>query len=104
LALVAGVVVATVRGVVDQADEISTTTSAAVENAAGQTDALGVDEAALHDARTAIEDAAPMIRTGILSGLVSAIGAIVAIAGGLILGARAGAASQRIGRPAPPAA
>lgn len=87
LALVAGVVVATVRGVVDQADQIGTTTAAAIEGAADQTDALGIDEDELEAAKRAIEDAVPMITTGVLAGLVSGIGALVAIAGGVILGA-----------------
>jgi putative heme transporter len=87
LALVVAVVVATVRGVVDQADQIGTTTAAAIEEAADQTDALGIDEAAIDDAKRAIEDAVPMITTGVLAGLVSGIGVLVAIAGGVILGA-----------------
>jgi len=87
LALVVGVVVATVRGVVDQADDIGSTTAAAIEQAADQTDALGIDEAAIDDAKRAIEDAVPMITTGVLAGLVSGIGALVAVAGGVILGA-----------------
>ena len=87
LALVFGVVVATTRGVIDQADQIGDSTSAALQEAADQTDALGIDQQALEDARAAVEDAAPMITTGVLSGLVSGIGAIVAVAGGLILGA-----------------
>ena len=87
LALVIAVVVATVRGVVDQADDIGSTTAAAIEEAADQTDALGIDEAAIDDARRAIEDAVPMITTGVLAGLVSGIGALVAVAGGVILGA-----------------
>jgi predicted PurR-regulated permease PerM len=87
LALVVAVVVATVRGVVDQADQIGTTTAAAIEEAADQTDALGIDEAAIDDAKRAIEDAVPMITTGVLAGLVSGVGVLVAIAGGVILGA-----------------
>ena len=87
LALVAGVVVATVRGVVDQADQIGTTTAAAIGEAADQTDALAIDEDELEAAKRAIEDAVPMITTGVLAGLVSGIGALVAIAGGVILGA-----------------
>ena len=55
--------------------------------AADQTDALGIDQEALDDARKAVEDAAPMITTGVLAGLVSGFGIIVAIAGGIILGA-----------------
>ena len=66
LALVFGVVVATARGVIDQADQIGDSTSAAIEEAAGQTDALGIDQQALEDAWAAVEDAAPMITTGVL--------------------------------------
>ena len=87
LALMAGVVIATVRGVTEQVGEISDSADAALERAAEQTDALGIDQGELDAARAAIEDAAPMITTGVLSGLVSGIGALVEIAGGLILGA-----------------
>ena len=47
LALMAGVVVATVRGVTEQADQIGTVTDAALDKAAEQLDTLGVDAAAL---------------------------------------------------------
>jgi predicted PurR-regulated permease PerM len=86
LALMVGVVIATTRGVVDQADEISANADAAVHKAADQTDELGIDEQALEAARKAVEDADPMITTGVLSGLVSGLGTIVAIASGIILG------------------
>ena len=46
-----GVVVATVRGVADQTDQIGTRPTAALEEAADQTDALGIDQEALDDAR-----------------------------------------------------
>ena len=85
--LMIGVMVATVRGVADQTDQIGDSATAALERAAEQTDELGIDEQALDDARKALEDAAPMITTGVLSGLVSGIGVIVATAGGIILGA-----------------
>jgi predicted PurR-regulated permease PerM len=87
LALMVGVVAATAHGVIDQADQISKSADAAVSKAADQTDALGIDEQAVDDARKAVEDADPMITTGVLSGLVSGIGTIVAVAGGIILGA-----------------
>ena len=87
LALMVGVVVATVRGVTEQTDDISASADAALERAAEQTDALGIEQGDLDAARAAIEDAAPMITTGILSGLVSGIGAVVAVASGVILGA-----------------
>ena len=74
------------RGVTEQADEIGTSVDKAIDKAADESDALGISEEALEDARKAIEDAEPMITTGVLSGLVSGIGALVAIAGGVILG------------------
>jgi putative heme transporter len=87
LALMAGVVVATVRGVVDQAQDLGASADAALAELADQTDALGIDEEALAAAREAVEDAAPTITTGVLAGLVSGLGVVVAIAGGVILGA-----------------
>jgi putative heme transporter len=87
LGLMSGVAVATVRGVSEQAGEIGTAADKAIDQAADQTDALGIDEKDLDAARKAIEDAVPMITTGVLSGLVSGIGALVAIASGVILGA-----------------
>ena len=86
LLLMVGVVVATVRGVVDQADEIGESATAAISEAADDTEELGIDEQALEDARAAVEDAEPMVTTGILSGLFAGIGTIVAVAGGVILG------------------
>jgi putative heme transporter len=86
LLLMVGVVVATVRGVVDQADEIGESATAAVSEVADETAELGIDEKALEDARAAVEDAEPMVTTGILSGLFAGIGTIVAVAGGVILG------------------
>ncbi len=49
LVLMAGVVVATVRGVTEQTDEISASVDKALDKAADQTDALGIDEDALDD-------------------------------------------------------
>jgi putative heme transporter len=87
LAVVAGVVVATIRGVTEQADQISDMTNKALNNAAAQLDALGIDQAALDHARAAVEDAAPTIANGVLTHLISGIGAIIGLASGLILGA-----------------
>jgi predicted PurR-regulated permease PerM len=87
LALMIGVIVGTVRGVVDQTDEIGASASAAIERAAEDTDALGVEQGELDAARSAVEEAAPMITTGVLAGLVSGIGTLIAVASGLILGA-----------------
>jgi predicted PurR-regulated permease PerM len=86
-ALMAFVLVATVRGVTDQAGQLSDVANSAVSELDTQAGTTGVDPAAIDSARAAIEDAKPMITTGLLSGLVSGIGAVVAVAGGLILGA-----------------
>jgi hypothetical protein len=74
LALVTGVVIATVRGVTQQADQISGVADKALHKAADLTDAVGVDQSSLDALRKAIDDAAPMITTGVLAGLVSGIG------------------------------
>jgi predicted PurR-regulated permease PerM len=87
LALVTGVIIATVRGVTQQADQISGVADKAVGKAADLTDALGVDQSSLDALRKAIDDAAPMITTGFLSGLVSGFGTVVAVVSGVILGA-----------------
>ena len=63
LALMGGVVVATVHGVTEQTDEISASADKALDKAADQTDALGIDEDSLDAARKAIDDAVPMIAT-----------------------------------------
>ena len=44
LALMAGVAVATVRGVTEQADEIGTSVDKAIDKAADESDALGISE------------------------------------------------------------
>ncbi len=87
LVVVAGVIIATVRGVTQQADQISGVADKAVGKAADLTDALGVDQSSLDALRKAIDDAAPMITTGVLSGLVSGFGTVVAVVSGVILGA-----------------
>jgi predicted PurR-regulated permease PerM len=87
LLLMGGVVVATVRGVTDQADQISEVTDEALANAAEQLDVTGVDPAALEDARTATEGAAPMIADGFVTKLVEGVGSIIGLVSGIILGA-----------------
>jgi putative heme transporter len=87
LALMALVVVATVRGVVEETDQIAAMVDAALDKAADQTDALGVDQAALDQARTAAEEATPTVTGGVLTKLVSGVGTLVGVASGLILGA-----------------
>jgi len=86
LALMAVVVVATVRGVVEQTDQIGAAVDAALDRAADQTDAVGVDQAALDQARAAAKEATPMVTGGILTKVVSGFSTLVGLASGLILG------------------
>ena len=86
LALMIGVVVATVRGVAEQTDQISESADAALERLAEHTDELGVDQEQLDTARVAVEDAEPTVTSGVLAGLVSGFSTVVEIAGGVILG------------------
>ena len=87
LLLMAGVVVATVRGVVEQSDQISAVADEALAELSVQLDVAGVDPAALDDARTAVEGAAPMIADGFVTKLVQGVGSIIGLASGIILGA-----------------
>jgi predicted PurR-regulated permease PerM len=84
LAVTIGVVVATVRGIADQRDQIGASVDAATANAA---DSLEIDQATLDEARAAIEAAAPMTTDGFVTELVSGVNTLVGIASGLILGA-----------------
>ena len=86
LLVVAAVGVATLRGVTEQADQISAVTDKATSNAADQLDALGISQASLDDARAAVQDAAPTIATGIVTHIVSGIGSLIGLVGGIILG------------------
>ena len=70
-----------------QADEIGSVTDAALEKAAEQLDAAGVDQAALEDARAATEESAPMVAEGVLAKVVEGVGSIVGLVSGIILGA-----------------
>jgi putative heme transporter len=87
LAVLGGVVVATVRGVTEQADQISAVTDKALNKAAGQTGAAGAGKAALDDARTATEGAAPLIANGFLTKVISGVGSLIGLVSGIILGA-----------------
>jgi len=86
LLLMTGVVVATVRGVTEQTDQISEVADDALANAAEQLDVAGVDPAALDDARTAVEGSAPMISDGFVTRLIDGVGSIIGLASGIILG------------------
>jgi putative heme transporter len=83
-ALMTLVVVATVRGILQQTDQISTSVNAAGANASAE---LDVDKESLDDARAAAEGMEPAITGGFVTKLVSGIDALVGLAGGLILGA-----------------
>jgi putative heme transporter len=87
LLLMGGVLVATARGVIDQADQIGEVTDEALANAADQVDVAGVDPQALDDARAATEGAAPMIAEGFVTKVVEGVGSIIGLVSGIILGA-----------------
>ena len=87
LALMTVVVVATVRGVTEQTDQIGASVDAALDKAAAQTGGLGIDKAALDEARAASEEAAPTVTGGVLTKVVSGFGTLVAVASAVILGA-----------------
>ena len=84
LAVGAVVVVATAQGVIDQTAEIGDSVDAAIAYAV---DELGLDQAALEDVRTAIEEASPEVTGGFLTKLVAGVDALLGVASGLILGA-----------------
>jgi len=84
LVLMTVVLVATVRGVVDQTDEIGASVNAAIDNAA---DELGIEQGSLKDAEAATKEAGPMIGEGVVTALVSGVNSLLGLVSGLILGA-----------------
>jgi predicted PurR-regulated permease PerM len=84
LVLMTVVMVGTVRGVLDQTDDIGASVNAAIDNASGD---LGVDPDSLNDAKTATQEAGPMIAEGVLTALVSGVNSLLGLVSGLILGA-----------------
>jgi putative heme transporter len=84
LVLMTFVVVATVRGIVDQTDEIGASVDAAIDNASEE---LNVDPDSLNDAKTATQEASPMIAEGAVTALVSGVNSLLGLVSGLILGA-----------------
>ena len=59
LVVMGGVVIATVKGVTEQADQISNVTDDAIDDAADQLDAAGIDKAALEMPGRPPEDRPP---------------------------------------------
>ena len=84
LILMAVVLVATVKGVLDQTDEIGASVDAAIDNAS---DELSIDQSSLEDARAATEEAGPTIAEGVLTKFVEGINSLLGLVSGLILGA-----------------
>jgi predicted PurR-regulated permease PerM len=84
LMLMTFVVVATVRGIVDQTDEIGASVDAAIDNAS---DELNVDPDSLNDAKAATQEAGPMIAEGVVPAFVSGVNSLLGLVSGLILGA-----------------
>jgi predicted PurR-regulated permease PerM len=84
LVLMAVVMVATVKGVLDQSDEIGASVNAAIDKASDQ---LSVDQGSLDDARAATEGAGPTIAEGVVTKLVEGVNSLLGLVSGLILGA-----------------
>ena len=84
LLLMAVVMVATVKGVLDQSDEIGASVDAAIDKASDQ---LSVDQGSLDDARAATEEAGPTIAEGVVTKFVEGINSLLGLVSGLILGA-----------------
>ena len=83
-ALMTVVMVATVRGILQQTDEIGDSVDAALTKASAE---LDMEKESLDDARAAAEATAPAISDGFVTKIVSGVEAMVGLAGGLILGA-----------------
>jgi predicted PurR-regulated permease PerM len=86
LLLMIGVVAVTIRGVVDQGSQISANTDTAITNVSDLADVLSIEEASLESVKKAVQDAAPEIVTGVLAGIVSVIGTVIAVTSGSVLG------------------
>jgi putative heme transporter len=84
LVLMTFAVVATVRGIVDQTDEIGASVDAAIDNAS---DELNVDPDSLNEAKAATQEAGPMIAEGVITKFVSGVNSLLGLVSGLILGA-----------------
>ncbi len=84
LLLMAVVLVATVKGVLDQTDEIGASVDAAIDNAS---DELSIDKSSLDDAQAATEEAGPTIAEGVVTKFVEGINSLLGLVSGLILGA-----------------
>jgi len=84
---VAGVTLLAVRAVIDETGELTEEIDAALEDLSSTTESVQLDAAALEDMREAIASVAGMIGRGLLTGLVSGVGAVIGFVGGSILGA-----------------
>ncbi len=87
LALMIGVAILAVRGVIDQGAQINTNSDVAITSLSDLTDVLSIEEASLQAVKKAVQEAVPMITTGILAGIVSVFGTLIALVSGSILGA-----------------
>jgi predicted PurR-regulated permease PerM len=86
LILMLGVAIITVRGVVDQGGKVSANADIAITHVSDLTGAISIDEATLQGVKDAVQEAAPMIISGVLAGIISVFGTIIAVAGGSLLG------------------
>jgi predicted PurR-regulated permease PerM len=85
IAAAAGVTLFAFRAVVEEAGELSDEIDEALDTLSTTTGSVELDAAALEDLRAAITSLAGMIGRGILTGLVSGVGAVIGFVGGAIL-------------------
>jgi len=83
----AGLVLLAVRAIVEETGELSDEIDEALDTLSSTTEAVELDAAALDDLRNAVTSLAGALGRGILTGLVSGVGAVIGFVGGCILGA-----------------
>ena len=84
LLLMTVVMVATVKGVLDQSDEIGTSVDAAID----ASDQLDIEQGSLDDVRAATQEAGPTIAEGVLTKFVEGISSLLGLVSGLVRSAR----------------
>jgi putative heme transporter len=84
LVLLGVVIVATIQGVVEQVDQINGASDSAI---AALAEELGVDPAALEEAKASAQDSSAVVAEGLLTKVAAGVDATIALAGALVLGA-----------------
>ena len=85
--VVAGVVLLAVRAVVNESNDVAAEIDLALDELATTTDVIELDAEAIEQMRDAVTSIAGTIGRGLLTGLVSGVGAVIGLVGGSILAA-----------------